>query len=139
MKRRTQTLITRAHRWLYRSTRGRVGGRLGSMEQILLTTTGRVSGRSRTTPLTAIPYGAGLVLVASDGGKPEHPQWYRNLLVHDVVTVQRRAAHMRMRARTATPEERARLWPLAVGVYSGYAQYQSRTDREIPIVICEPV
>ena len=138
MKHRTQYIITRGHLFLYRATRGRLGGRLGSMEQVLLTTTGRVSGRPRTTPLTGIPHGGGLILVASDGGKPEHPQWYRNLLVHDVVTVQRGPTKVRMRARTATPAERARLWPVAVRVYGGYAQYQARTDREIQLVICEP-
>ena len=139
MKHRTQYLVTRGHLWLYRATRGRLGARLGSMEQVLLTTTGRVSGRPRSTPLTAIPHGTGLVLVASDGGKPEHPQWYRNLLVDGVVTVQRGPRTMRMRARTATPAERERLWPVAVGVYGGYAQYQARTDREIQLVICEPL
>lgn len=139
MNSRTQHLITRVHTWLYRTTGGRLGGKLGSMEQVLLTTTGRVSGKERTTPLTGIPHGDGLLLVASDGGKPEHPQWYRNLLVNDVVTVQRGARKVRMRARTATPAERERLWPVAVGVYSGYATYQQRTDREIQLVLCTPL
>ena len=136
---RTQKLITGAHTWLYRTTQGRLGGRLGSMEQVLLTTTGRTSGKERTTPLTGIPRGDGLLLVASDGGKPEHPQWYRNLLVNDVVTIQRGPTMVRMRARTATPAEREQLWPVAVGVYSGYAAYQRRTDRQIQLVICEPL
>lgn len=139
ISRRTQTLITRAHTWVYRRTRGRLGGRLrwpSRMEQVLLTTTGRRTGRPRTTPLTGIPHGDELVLVASDGGKPDHPQWYRNLLADDHVVVQRGAVEIPMRARTATPAERAELWPRVVGVYPGYAGYQARTEREIPLVIC---
>ena len=138
VSRRTQLVVTRAHAFVYRLTRGRLGGRLGNAEQVLLTTTGRVSGEPRTTPLSCIPDGPRLVLVASDGGKPQHPQWYRNLLADDLVTVQRGGTQYRMRARTATPAERERLWPVVVGVYSGYAQYQQRTDREIPLVLCEP-
>ncbi|MCL3862927.1 nitroreductase family deazaflavin-dependent oxidoreductase [Actinotalea sp. K2] len=139
ISRRTQTRITRFHTWLYRRTGGRLGGRLGSMEQVLLTTTGRSSGQPRVTPLTGIPHGDDLLLVASDGGNPHHPQWYKNILVHDEVAIQRGREHLTMRARTATPEERAVLWPVVVGVYRGYAQYQERTDRQIPVVVCRPV
>lgn len=139
VSRSVQTLVTRVHRWLYRRTGGRVLGRLGAMEQVLLTTTGRVSGRPWTTPLTGIPDGATVVLVASDGGRPDHPQWYRNLLVNDEVVVQRGPTEHRMRARTATPQERERLWAVAVELYGGYAAYQRRTERQIPLVICEPL
>jgi deazaflavin-dependent oxidoreductase (nitroreductase family) len=139
VSRRTQTLVTRAHRWVYRRTRGRIGGRLGSMEQVLLTTVGRVTGRPSTTPLTGIPDGDRVVLIASDGGKPQHPHWYRNLVVNPEVVVQRGPTEHRMRARTATPEERELLWRRAVGLYRGYAAYQSRTDRVIPVVVCEPL
>jgi deazaflavin-dependent oxidoreductase (nitroreductase family) len=138
VSRRAQLFFTGAHTWVYRATGGRLGSRLGSVEQILLTTTGRTSGKPRTTPLTAIPDGKNLVLVASDGGKPQHPQWYRNLLADDLVTIQRGPSARRMRARPADEAERRRLWPKAVGVYKGYAQYQQRTDRQIPLVICEP-
>lgn len=136
--RRTQTFITRVHAWLYRRSRGRVGGTLAGMEQVLLTTTGRRSGLARTTPLTAIPRDGQLMLVASDGGRPEHPQWYRNLLADDRVTVQRGSEHIPMRARTATAAERVELWPVVVGVNSRYAAYQDRTDRQIPLVLCTP-
>ena len=135
---RSQTLLTRAHRWLYRRTGGRVGGRLGAMEQVLLTTTGRVTGRPSTTPLTGIPDGDRLVLIASDGGNPQHPHWYRNLVVNPEVVVQRGPTKHRMRARTADPAERDRLWRIAVDLYGGYATYQGRTDRVIPVVVCEP-
>lgn len=139
ISRRTQHLVTRAHTIVYRLTRGRAGGRLAGMEQVLLTTTGRSTGRERTTPLSGFPLeGGALLLVASDGGKPQHPQWYRNLLVHPSVRVQRRGTHVRLRARTATPAERAHWWPRVVAAYGGYAQYQARTAREIPLVVCEP-
>lgn len=150
ISRRTQTVVTRAHAWVYRLSRGRVGGRLLGMEQVLLTTTGRSSGRPRTTPLSAFPLDdehdgtagtavrGGVVLVASDGGQPRHPQWYRNLCVNPEVIVRRGPRSVPMRARTATAAERARLWPGVVAAHGGYADYQERTDREIPLVICEP-
>jgi F420H(2)-dependent quinone reductase len=143
--RRMQTVIVRGHAWVYRGTGGRIGRRLLGMEQVLLTTTGRSTGAPRTTPLSAFPLdpgkgtpGGGIVLVASDGGSPRHPQWYRNLCVQPEVVVQRGARAFAMRARTATPAERERLWPHIVAVYGGYAHYQARTEREIPLVICEP-
>ena len=139
ISRRTQTLLTRAHAWVYRHTGGRIGGRLLGMQQVLLTTRGRRSGLPRATPLSAFPLGAGaLVLVASDGGRPQHPQWYRNLLADPDVVVQRGRTPVRMRARIATDVERAELWPHVVAAYRGYADYQGRTERQIPLVICEP-
>ena len=139
VNRRVQLLVTRAHAWVYRRTHGRLGARLGAMPQVLLTTRGRSSGQPRTTPLTGIPYGTGVLLVASDGGKPEHPHWYRNLQAEPRVLVQRGAQATAMRARTLDADERARLWPVAVATYAGYATYQARTDREIPLVLCEPI
>lgn len=141
MNRRTQTAIARTHAWLYRSTGGRIGRRLLGMEQVLLTTTGRSTGLPRTTPLSAFPLDRGsdgVVLVASDGGRDRDPQWYRNLSAHPEVVVQRGRRAIAMRARTATPTERDRLWPGIVAVYGGYAHYQARTRRRIPLVICEP-
>lgn len=136
--RRVQNAVTAAHRWIYRRTGGRVGARIAHIEQVLLTTTGRVSGRPRETVLSAIPHGADLLLVASDGGRDGHPQWYRNLLADDRVVVQRGRRGLPMRARTATAQERPELWRVAVGVYGGYATYQARTEREIPVVVCSP-
>jgi len=148
ISRRTQTLLTRAHAWVYLLTGGRFGGRLLGMQQVLLTTRGRRSGLPRTTPLSAFPLGAGssagsppagaLVLVASDGGRPQHPQWYRNLLADPDVVVQLGRTPVRMRARMATDGEREELWPRVVAAYQGYADYQGRTERRIPLVICEP-
>jgi F420H(2)-dependent quinone reductase len=138
INRRAQIVVTAVHRWLYRRTGGRVGARLGHIEQVLLTTTGRVSGQARVTVLSAIQHGQDLLLVASDGGREQHPQWYRNLVVDDRVVVQRGAYRVPMRARTATAEERPGLWQVAVEVYGGYATYQTRTEREIPVVVCTP-
>lgn len=148
ISRRTQTLLTRAHAWVYLLTGGRFGGRLLGMQQVLLTTHGRQSALPRTTPLSAFPLGAGssagsppagaLVLVASDGGRPQHPQWYRNLLADPDVVVQLGRTPVRMRARVASDGEREELWPRVVAAYRGYADYQGRTERRIPLVICEP-
>ena len=146
--RRTLNAISRTHRWLYRRTGGRIGGRLLGMEQVLITTTGRKTGIRHTTPVCAVPFdeprnGGGavdgrVVLVASDGGREQHPQWYRNMCVLPEITVQRGRRSIAMRARTATPAERDRLWPRILAVYGGYAEYQARTAREIPLVVCEP-
>ena len=133
-----QRFFTGLHTRVYRASGGRVGSHIGPVENVLLTTTGRRTGRSRTTPLGCLADGERLVLVASNGGAPRHPDWYLNLRDHPQVTVQRGAAVHRMRARTATPQERAELWPKVVSRYAGYDRYQRRSTREIPLVICEP-
>lgn len=136
--RRAQQVFTGAHVWVFRRTGGRIGGRLGPVENVLLTTTGRTSGRRRTTPLTATTDGERVILVASNGGAPRHPDWYLNLVADPEVEVQRGSKVLAMRARTATPEERERLWPAVVRTFKGYDAYQRRTSREIPLVVCEP-
>ena len=78
------------------------------------------------------------MIVASKGGYPKHPAWFHNLLANPQTTVQVGSERRRVHARVATPEERARLWPRVVKTYSGYAEYQQRTGREIPLVILEP-
>ena len=134
-----QRFFTGLHARVYRLSGGRIGSHMGPVENVLLTTTGRRTGRSRTTPLGVLADGDRLVLVASNGGAPRHPDWYLNLTAHPEVTVQRGAHVLRMRARTATPQERDVLWPRVVGRYAGYARYQRNATREIPLVICEPV
>lgn len=133
-----QRIVTHVHAHLYRVSRGRIGRRLGSVEQVLLTTTGRKSGTQRTTPLSVLPDGDALVLLASNSGAARHPDWYLNLVADPRVTIQRGAQRLPMRARTASPAERAVLWPRAVALFGGYARYQERTAREIPVVVCEP-
>ena len=125
------------HRSLYQLSRGRIGRRLGKTEHILLTTIGRKSGQPRTTPLTIVVDGARTAIVASNGGAPNHPAWYMNLLANPEVTVQRGADKMAMRARTADASERDALWARAVATYQGYEGYKAKTSREIPIVLLE--
>jgi deazaflavin-dependent oxidoreductase (nitroreductase family) len=137
-RRFVQRAVTGAHTAIYRLTNGRIGHRLAATEAVLLTTTGRRSGAARVTPLTATPDGDRLLLVASNGGARRHPDWYLNLVAHPEVEVQRGSVHLAMRARTAAPDERAELWPLVLATYKGYAGYQRRTEREIPVVVCEP-
>ncbi|WP_176953820.1 nitroreductase family deazaflavin-dependent oxidoreductase [Streptomyces indicus] len=132
--------VTRAQVMAYRATDGRVGGTFrGEQPVCLLTTQGRKSGKLRTKALIYLPHGDSVVLVASKGGSETHPLWYRNLVAEPKVLV-RTGAHLRvMRARTADKQEREELWPRLVDLYAEYAWYQSWTDREIPVVICDPV
>ncbi len=107
---------------------------------LLLTTKGRKSGELRRTALIYQPDGEGnYVVVASQGGRPQHPSWYFNLSEDPVVDVQVAADKFQARARTAGPEERDRLWKLMNEVWPDYTEYQKKTDREIPVVVLEPV
>jgi deazaflavin-dependent oxidoreductase (nitroreductase family) len=131
---------------VYRATGGRVGGRwrVGSafpkgVPVCLVTTIGRKTGLPRTLPLLFMPDGDRVILVASQGGLPEHPLWYLNLTANPEVTVQVKRDVRRMRARTADETERAALWPRLVAMYADFDRYQSWTDRQIPVVICEPL
>jgi deazaflavin-dependent oxidoreductase (nitroreductase family) len=139
LRRTAQHLVTQLHVRVYQLTGGKLGGRIGRAEHIVLTTTGRKSGAPRTTPLTVTVDGDRLLLVASNGGARKHPDWYLNLTAEPDVVVQRGSRREPMRARTATPDERAELWGKVVATYGGYADYQRKTSREIPIVVCEPV
>jgi deazaflavin-dependent oxidoreductase (nitroreductase family) len=107
---------------------------------LLLTTKGRKSGEKRRTALIYQPDGSGnYVVVASQGGKPTHPAWYFNLSADPVVDVQVAADKFQARARTAGPDERDRLWKLMNEVWPDYTEYQKKTDREIPVVVLEPI
>jgi proline iminopeptidase len=124
----------------YRETEGKVGHvwREGSTI-LLLTTTGRTTGEKRTTPLIYAKDGANYVIVASKGGAPEHPGWYKNLEKTPEVEVQVQGKVFPTRARTAQGEERARLWKRANEVWPHYDEYAKKTDREIPVVVLERV
>jgi deazaflavin-dependent oxidoreductase (nitroreductase family) len=128
-----------AHRAILRATGGRVLGSAFGMPVVELRTVGRKSGLPRTTMLTTpVIDGDRVVLVASKGGDDRDPDWYRNLLVQPEVELTMGGRHRLMRARQASPEEKAELWPRVVAAYRGYAGYQRRTRRDIPLVICEP-
>ena len=122
----------------YRASGGRVGGRFGRASVLLLTTTGRRTGKRRTAPLAYLEDGDALVLIASFGGADVHPAWYLNLVASPEVEVRvRGGAPRQMQARVAGAEERERLWPMVVEMWGGYARYQAKTAREIPLVILE--
>ena len=136
--------LTRSHVVLYRVTGGRLGGRfrIGSafprgVPMCLLTTRGRKSGRPRTAPLIYMRDGERVVLVASRGGTQRHPQWYLNLRSEPRVMVQAGRRRQVMVAREAEGDERAELWGRLVAYYPEYGLYQTWTDRDIPVVVCE--
>lgn len=122
----------------YLDTDGEDGAEWEGAQVVIVSTTGRMSGRLRRTPLIRITDGDNYLLVASMGGAPEHPKWYLNLVDHPEATIQDRAEVHEVTARTASPEEKARLWPLAVAQWPDYDAYQASTDRDIPVVVCEP-
>jgi deazaflavin-dependent oxidoreductase (nitroreductase family) len=128
------------HRAAIKVTSGRLGWRAGSMPVLELTTIGRKSGQRRSVMLTSpVQEGETFVIVASRGGDDRNPAWFLNLRDHPDVGVRVRGTPERaMRARIATPDERARLWPQVTATYKGYAAYQTKTDREIPLVMLEP-
>ena len=143
--RRVMKYAGKAHVAVYRATKGRIGGsfRVGAALRkpapvLLLDHVGTKSGRTYTSPLLYLPDGPNVVVVASTGGMAKDPQWYRNLMANPDTQVQIRGDVRRVRVRTASPEERAALWPRLVEMYADYDNYQSWTDREIPVVICEP-
>jgi deazaflavin-dependent oxidoreductase (nitroreductase family) len=132
-------LVSRLHVALFRATGGRLGGRLrANLPVLLLTTTGRKSGKQRTTPLLYVEDGEQYAIVASVGGAPKHPAWYLNLGDRPEATIQIGTRRIAVSARTATPDERSRLWRLATEMYPGYDAYQARTSREIPVVVLTP-
>jgi F420H(2)-dependent quinone reductase len=126
------------HTALYRASGGRIGHYVPmAPPMLLLDHVGAKSGKKRTSPLGYVSDGDDVVIVASKGGDPRHPAWFHNLMANPDTEIQVGTERRKVHARTATPEERARLWPIAVDTYGGYAGYQKRTDRVIPLVILE--
>lgn len=131
--------LEKGHRALLALTGGRFPKRVAGMQPVELHHMGRRSGVPRSTLLTApIFEPERVVLVASKGGHPDHPDWYKNLVENPDVELVAEGERRAVRARTADPDERAQLWPQILSVYRGYAGYQRNTDREIPVVILEP-
>jgi deazaflavin-dependent oxidoreductase (nitroreductase family) len=126
------------HRAIYRLSGGRVLGDTMGMKVIELETTGAKSGKPRTVMLTVpVTYQGRDVVVASKGGVPDHPSWYYNLKKNPDVKVTVKGKTQPARARIATADERAELWPQVTSRYKGYAGYQKKTERTIPLVILE--
>ena len=134
-----RSLFGQEHVRRYRETDGEVGYIWNGVPTLLLTTTGRRTGEPTTTPLIFGRDGDDFVIVASQGGKPEHPGWYRNLAKQPEVELQVKGDHLRARARTTAGDERERLWRAMAEIWPPYDEYQTRTDREIPVVVVEPL
>jgi deazaflavin-dependent oxidoreductase (nitroreductase family) len=115
-----------------------LGGGTGMVPTLLLTTTGRKSGKSLTLPLIFGRSEDDYVVVASKGGAPAHPAWYLNLDANPEVQVQLKADRFKARAHTAQGQERTKLWRMMVGIYAPYEQYQTKTARQIPVVVLRP-
>jgi deazaflavin-dependent oxidoreductase (nitroreductase family) len=126
------------HRRIYRLTGGKVGGRIANMPVLLLTTTGRRSGKPRTQPLAYTRAGDGYAIIASKGGAAQHPLWYLNLRANPLAEVTVGRVTQKVRAREAEGEERERLWRQLADIYSGYDKYARKTSRRIPVMVLEP-
>jgi deazaflavin-dependent oxidoreductase (nitroreductase family) len=123
----------------YEATDGAEGHEWQGTTTLILTTTGRKSGKERRNALIYQKFGDDYLIVASKGGADEQPAWYLNLVAHPDVRVQVLGDKFAARARTATPEERPEMWRVMAGVWPAYNDYQKKTDRQIPVVVLERV
>jgi F420H(2)-dependent quinone reductase len=130
--------VTGLNNTVFRLTGGRVMGTFDGNPVLLLHHVGRKSGEERVAPLLYLEDGEDLVIVGSMGGTPKHPAWFHNLRAAPDTEVELRGGRRAVRARVADAEERERLWPRLVEHYPGFATYQGRTEREIPVVILAP-
>ena len=130
-----QNVVTRVHSAIYRSSEGVIGGRIANSPVLLLTTTGRRSGKQRTVPLLYLMDGRNVVLVASNGGAINHPTWWLNLQTKSEAWIQIKGIRRRVKAEQASAAEKQRLWPRLTAMYPGYKRYQEITARDIPVVI----
>ena len=128
----------RLHKTLYRLSRGRIGGSISGIPVLLLTTTGRRSGKHRTTPLLHFRDGADLVVIASNGGEDRAPSWWINLQQQPHARVTIGADQLAVTARPAPAAVHERLWPTITAAFPAYAAYQRRTTRQIPVVLLTP-
>ena len=122
----------------YETTGGKVGHDWNGADCLILHTTGRKSGETRKFPLIYGRDGDDYVVVASKGGAPENPGWYRNLVAHPDVKIQVRDKVLPVRARTGTPEDKRRVWPIMTAQWPDYDTYQAGTKRDIPVVLLSP-
>ena len=139
MRDTTAKRLSGLHRVLFRATRGMIGRRLVDNDMLLLTTIGRRTGTRHEIPLLYLMDGDSPVVIASWGGRDRHPEWYLNLVADPTVEVQIEGRRFPAVAETMDEPERTRWWSDAVAAYDGYAIYQSRTDRAIPLVRLTPV
>jgi deazaflavin-dependent oxidoreductase (nitroreductase family) len=132
-------IISRMHTFLYRISGGRFTYSLLGRGMLLLTTTGRKSGRRYTTPLQYFKDGDDIVIVGSNAGNERHADWWLNLLANPEAGVQVKRKTRRMRAEEVLGEDRERLWPRLVDWYPSYGKYQQRTGRRVPVVKLRPL
>jgi deazaflavin-dependent oxidoreductase (nitroreductase family) len=128
----------RFNSWIYKLSSGRLMSKFGGGEVCVVTMTGAKTGKVRDIPLMYVPHGDGVLLVASLGGAPKHPTWYYNLVANPDIDVLVKGRTMKLTARRATPEEKVQLWGTCCKYYPPYDEYQQRTERDIPVFICEP-
>ena len=131
--------MTGTHAAIYRASGGKLAGRMFNSPVLLLATTGRKTGRERTTPLLYLEDDENLVIVASVGGAPRHPDWYWNVKANPEARVQMQERTLRVRTQEAEGEEKRQLWRRVVEMYPPYEDYQRRTEREIPVFVLRPV
>ncbi len=132
-------LFWRIHPWLYRSSNGRLGAKMFGNPVLLLTTTGRKTGQERTNTLYYFTDEGRYIVIASNAGYGKHPAWYLNLIALPHARVQAGRTKVEVSGREAAGEERQALWAKALAMDSSYADYQDWTERQIPVVILEPV
>lgn len=122
----------------YLNSEGRSLGKLLGREICVVTMKGARTGRTRNLPLMYVPYGEGVILVASLAGAPKNPSWYYNLVAHPDIDVQVGDRRIKLRARRASSAEKAEVWPVCLEHYPDYQLYQDRSTRDIPVFVCEP-
>lgn len=129
--------FTRINVFVYKLSGGRLMNKLSGMPIVLVTMTGARSGRTITIPLMYVPHDKGFILVASQGGAPKHPAWYHNLVKNPEIEITFQGRTRKLTARLVDEQEKATLWPTCVEYYPPYEQYQKRTERQIPVFLCE--
>jgi F420H(2)-dependent quinone reductase len=134
-----QKWVTKLHVAAYRATEGKIGGRMMNSPVLLLLTTGRKSGKERTTPLLYLRDGVNYIMVASNGGTAGDPAWWLNLQRDPEAIVEVGGSRLRVRAEEVKGEQKRRLWRRLVEMYPLYESYRRRTDREIPVISLRPV
>ena len=130
--------FSRLNTLVYKLTGGRLMGRLQGLPVMLLGFTGAKSGQARTVPLMYVPYKEGVIVVGSQGGAPESPIWVKSIQANPDITAQYMGKKMQLRARQVDDAEKAEVWPTCVKHYPPFEDYQARTDRNIPVFVCEP-
>ena len=132
------TAGSRAHAWLLRRTKGKLGRRFLGAPVPVLRTTGRRSGQQRDSPMFFVPHGSGWAVVASNAASVKPPAWWLNLQAKPEAEALVEGSSHAVRARRATDEERDELWPRFVAIYKGYEHYESLATREMPVIVLEP-